>query len=69
MVQVVFGAAIMFTIIETLKKWNINPTKWLTNYFDKCAKYDNKALWWVVNDSLPWDIHDSGFRLPLYLYK
>jgi len=57
-------AAIMFTIIETLKKWNINPTKWLTNYFDECAKHGNKARWWVVNDSLPWDIPNSGLRLP-----
>lgn len=56
-------AAMMFTIIETLKKWNVNPTEWLTSYFQKCAKYGTKhPPWWVVNDSLPWDIPDPGFR-------
>ncbi len=59
--------AIMFSIVETLKKWNINPIQWLTKYLDECAKYGNKAPWWVVNDSLPWDIPDTGFRLPIFI--
>lgn len=60
--------AIMFSIVETLKKWNINPIQWLTSYLDECAKYKGKQPpWWAVHDSLPWDIPDIGPRVPSFL--
>ena len=57
--------AMMFSIIETLKKWSVNPISWLTNYLETCANYKNGPPWWVVNDLLPWDIPDTGLRNPL----
>jgi transposase len=46
-------AASLFSIFQTLKLWNVNPRKWLTEYLHACA--DNRGQ--VPDDLtsiLPW---------------
>jgi transposase len=48
-------AAWMFSILATLKKWRINPRKWLTAYLQACAEAGGK----VAKDEdkwMPWNL-------------
>jgi transposase len=47
--------AMMFSIFETLKLWNINPVEWLGDYFLACA-LNNGAAPDDVSEHLPWNI-------------
>ena len=45
----------MFSLVATLKKWRINPRKWLTGYLQACAEEKGK----VPKDMekwLPWNL-------------
>ena len=35
--------ASLFSIFQTLKLWNINPRKWLTQYLQECAENRGQA--------------------------
>ncbi len=51
-------AAMLFSVIETLEMWNINPRTWLTAYLQECARAggkppaDHKAF-------LPWNMSEE----------
>lgn len=45
----------MFSIVATLKKWRINPRKWLTAYLQACAEAGGKVPEDVEN-WLPWKL-------------
>jgi len=47
--------AMMFSIFETLKLWNINPVEWLGDYFLACALNNGRAPD-DVSEHLPWNI-------------
>ncbi len=47
-------AVIMFTIIQTLLLWKINPKKWLIWYFSSCSKFASSPL--SVESFLPWNM-------------
>ena len=47
--------AMMFSIFETLKLWNINPVEWLGDYFLACA-LNNGTSPDDVAEYLPWNI-------------
>jgi len=47
--------AMMFSIFETLKLWNINPVEWLGDYFLACA-LNNGTPPDDVAEHLPWNI-------------
>jgi transposase len=36
-------AAMLFSVVETLELWNINPRTWLTEYLQQCARAGGKA--------------------------
>ena len=47
--------AAMFSIVATLKQWNINPRRWLSWYLESCAAAGSR----VPNDIerfLPWNL-------------
>ena len=50
-------ATIMFSIVETLKCWQLNPHTWLLAYFEECALSggvpDN------IDIFLPWNMSDN----------
>ena len=47
--------AVMFSIFETLKLWNINELQWLSDYFRACALAGGKAPE-DITAHLPWNI-------------
>lgn len=48
-------ASWMFSILATLKKWRINPRKWLTAYLQACAEAQSKVPC-DVEKWLPWNL-------------
>jgi transposase len=48
-------AAWMFSILATLKKWRLNPRKWLTAYLQACAEAQSKVPQ-DVEKWLPWNL-------------
>lgn len=48
----------MFSIIATLKKWQINPRKWLTAYLQACAAAGGKVPA-DVEKWLPWNLTEE----------
>jgi transposase len=51
-------AAAIFTIIQTVTLWKLNPLTWLFNYLEECLYNDSKApadlapfLPWLMNDA------------------
>lgn len=48
-------AAGMFSILATLKKWRINPRKWLSAYLQACAEAGGKAPK-DVDRWMPWNL-------------
>jgi transposase len=51
-------AAAMFSLLATLKKWKINPRKWLTAYLQACAEAGGQVPK-EVQRWLPWNLTDE----------
>ena len=50
--------AAMFSLFATLARWNINPRKWLTWYFESCAAAGGTAPD-NIEPFLPWNLSDE----------
>ena len=48
-------AAMLFSLLQTLCLWNINPRLWLTAYLQACAEGGGKAPA-TLDDFLPWKL-------------
>ena len=51
-------AAMMFTILQTLLLWDINPRHWLDRYLNACAENSGKAPI-KLSSFLPWEITEQ----------
>jgi transposase len=51
-------AATMFSILATLKRWNLNPLHWLTWYLESCAAAGGKPPS-SVESFLPWNLTEK----------
>jgi len=51
-------AATMFSILATLKRWNLNPLRWLTWYLESCAAAGGKPPS-EIEPFLPWNLSDQ----------
>jgi transposase len=56
-------AAAMFSILATLSLWKLNPRKWLTWYFERCAAAGGKVPT-EIQSFLPWNL-DAAKRSEL----
>jgi transposase len=58
-------AALMFTVLQTLRLWGLNPRHWLSAYLTACADHGGQAPA-NLSDYLPWDMtegrHDALSR-------
>jgi transposase len=54
-------AAAMFSILATLKRWNINPHRWLTWYLESCAAAGSRPPT-NIESFLPWNLSDERRR-------
>jgi transposase len=50
--------AAMFSMLATLKRWDLNPRRWLTWYFESCAAAGGKPPT-EIDGFLPWNLPDS----------
>ena len=48
-------AAVLFTILQTLQLWEINPQRWLSSYLECCAESGNRAAP-DLKRFLPWEM-------------
>ena len=48
-------AAVVFSILQTLELWEINPQRWLSAYLQSCAESGNRAPP-QLNRFLPWEM-------------
>ena len=48
-------AAMMFSLVATLRHWKLNPQRWLTAYFESCAAAGGKAPD-DIQPFLPWNL-------------
>jgi transposase len=51
-------AAMLFSVLQTLCLWNINPRVWLTAYLQACAAAGGKAPQ-TLDDFLPWKMSEQ----------
>ena len=51
-------AAAMFSLLATLKRWNLNPLRWLTWYLESCAAAGGKPPS-QIESFLPWNLSDQ----------
>jgi transposase len=51
-------AAAMFSILATLKRWNINPHRWLRWYLESCAAAGGRPPA-DIESFLPWNLSDE----------
>jgi transposase len=51
-------AALMFSLLQTLSLWNINPRLWLTGYLEACAAAGGKAPP-DMESFLPWNLNEE----------
>ena len=59
-------AAMMFSLLATLRHWKLNPQKWLTAYFESCAAAGGKAPD-DIQPFLPWNLSPKqreAFAIP-----
>lgn len=60
-------AAMMFTLLETMRCWQINPRTWLTDYLNACAAVGGHAPV-DIKPYLPWSMKPARLaqmrRLP-----
>jgi transposase len=54
--------AVLFSIFQTLRLWNINPRKWLTNYLEVCAANQGKPPE-NIHSFLPWKMSDEQRKI------
>jgi transposase len=55
--------AAMFSIVATLKQWNLNPRRWLSRYLESCATAGGRVPK-EVQRFLPWNLaEESGAEL------
>jgi transposase len=52
-------AAMMFSLLQTLTLWNLNPRRWLTAYLEACATAGGKAPS-NLDRFLPWNVTAEG---------
>ncbi len=45
-------AAMMFSVLMTLRHWQINPRTWLSAYLQACAEHANQAP--PLSPFVPW---------------
>ena len=60
-------AAMMFSLVATLRHWKINPQQWFTAYFESCAAAGSKAAD-DIQPYLPWNLsakQRAAFAKPL----
>lgn len=50
--------AVLFSLFQTLRLWNINPRLWLTDYLEACASNQGKAPE-DIQSFLPWTLSDT----------
>jgi hypothetical protein len=55
-------AASMFTIIQTVKMWELNPLTWLFHYLEDCLHNDSKAPE-NLDSFLPWTMDAERKKL------
>jgi transposase len=48
-------AAVMFSVLETLRLWDLNPQRWLTGYLTACANHGGEAVP-ELRRWLPWQM-------------
>jgi len=53
-------AVIIFSILQTLLLWKINPKKWLIWYFSSCSKFDTTPQ--SIKKFLPWNMDKEKFK-------
>lgn len=58
-------AAVMFTILKTVKLWGLNPHAWLLAYLQECAMR-GRGPPDRVDPFLPWNMKDSLLSLMVY---
>jgi transposase len=46
-------AATMFSVLNTVRRWRINPRTWLTAYLQACAEHANRPPA-ELGEFLPW---------------
>lgn len=51
-------AAMLFSVLQTLCLWNINPRLWLATYLQACAEGGGKAPQ-TLDDFLPWKMSEQ----------
>ena len=51
-------AALMFTVLQTVQLWGLNPRHWLSAYFTVCANSGGQAPA-DLTDYLPWGMADA----------
>ncbi len=54
-------AATMFSVLQTLQVWKVNPRLWLTWYLEACAAGGGKAPD-NASDFLPWNLSEDRLR-------
>ena len=54
-------AAMMFSLLQTLCLWQLNPRSWLTAYLTACAEAGGEVPE-DVDRFLPWDLSDEDRR-------
>ncbi len=55
-------AATLFSILQTLVLWKINPRHWLSVYFKACAKNGGRAPQ-NIDPFIPWEMDDNRKEL------
>lgn len=51
-------AALMFTVLQTVQWWGLNPRHWLSAYLTACADHGGQAPARLA-DFLPWDMTEA----------
>ena len=51
-------AAMMFTLLQTMKQWGINPHHWMTDFLNACAQNGGQAPV-DLNPFLPWEMSEE----------
>jgi hypothetical protein len=54
-------AAILFSLLQTLCLWRVNPRSWLTAYLTACAEAGGEAPG-AVESFLPWNVSEEQLR-------
>ena len=60
-------AAVLFSLVATLSLWKVNPRRWLTWYFERCAAAGGKVpadiqafLPWTISEEKKKELTDTG---------